>query len=145
MSLWPILSSSSTTVSTTNDNNNPPSTPGRSPSIRRHALSCLLQSHRNLLLLFLLRFFMCRRHSGNNNTQHFPIFFFLSLFLFCYFSQERATRVGRHHTIHRINEEDGWNRRLVFDHNDFDKTVSTKKHQLVKIYIILNIPNIIIS
>ena len=140
MSLWPILSSSSTTVSTTNDNNNPPSTPGRSPSIRRHALSCLLQSHRNLLFLFLLRFFMCRRHSGNNNTQHFPIFFLVFILVLL-----RATRVGRHHTIHRINEEDGWNRRLVFDHNDFDKTVSTKKHQLVKIYIILNIPNIIIS
>lgn len=75
-------------------------------------------------------------------TTHSTSLFFFLVFILVLL---RATRVGRHHTIHRMNEEDGWNRRLVFVHNDFDKTVSTKKHQLVKIYIILNIPNIIIS
>lgn len=92
---WPI--SSSTTVSTTNDNNNPV-TPGHgSPSIRRHALSAVTET----FFSFLSGVFM-------PDTAALDPFLFIRLLCVLFLSR-RATRVERHHTTRRMNEEDGWN------------------------------------
>jgi hypothetical protein len=85
-------------------------TPGHgSPSIRRHALSAVTET----FFLFSFSRVLCP-------TQHsIPLFLFVCCV--CVISlRASATRVERHHTTRRMNEEDGWKPLVSLVRDDLD-------------------------